>query len=122
MSKTILTIDDSASIRQMVAVTLKGAGYTVLEAGDGLQGYEKAIGNTVHAVVTDLNMPVMNGLEFLKKFREHPAGKGIPVILLTTESDEELKRQARESGATGWIVKPFKQDQLLAVMKKVTGA
>lgn len=122
MSKTILTIDDSASIRQMVAITLKGAGYTVLEAGDGLQGYEKAIGNTVHAVVTDLNMPVMNGLEFLKKFREHPAGKGIPVILLTTESDEELKRQARESGATGWIVKPFKQDQLLAVMKKVTGA
>lgn len=122
MSKTILTIDDSASIRQMVAMTLKGAGYTVLEAGNGLEGYEKAIGNTVHAVVTDLNMPVMNGLEFLKKFREHPAGKGIPVILLTTESDEELKRQARESGATGWIVKPFKQDQLLAVMKKVTGA
>ena len=122
MSKTILTIDDSASIRQMVAITLKGAGYTVLEAGDGLQGYEKAIGNTVHAVVTDLNMPVMNGLEFLKKIREHPAGKGVPVILLTTESDEELKRQARESGATGWIVKPFKQDQLLAVMKKVTGA
>ncbi len=122
MSKTILTIDDSASIRQMVAMTLKGAGYTVLEAGNGLEGYDKAIGNTVHAVVTDLNMPVMNGLEFLKKFREHPAGKGIPVILLTTESDEELKRQARESGATGWIVKPFKQDQLLAVMKKVTGA
>jgi two-component system chemotaxis response regulator CheY len=122
MSKTILTIDDSASIRQMVAITLKGAGFTVLEAGNGLEGYEKAIGNTVHAVVTDLNMPVMNGLEFLKKFREHPAGKGIPVILLTTESDEELKRQARESGATGWIVKPFKQDQLLAVMKKVTGA
>ena len=122
MSKTILTIDDSASIRQMVAITLKGAGYTVLEAGDGLQGYEKAIGNTVHAVVTDLNMPVMNGLEYLKKIREHPAGKGVPVILLTTESDEELKRQARESGATGWIVKPFKQDQLLAVMKKVTGA
>ena len=87
MSKTILTIDDSASIRQMVAITLKGAGYTVLEAGDGLQGYEKAIGNTVHAVVTDLNMPVMNGLEFLKKIREHPAGKGVPVILLTTESD-----------------------------------
>jgi two-component system chemotaxis response regulator CheY len=122
MSKTILTIDDSASIRQMVAMTLKSAGLNVLEAGNGLEGYNKATTETVHAVVTDLNMPVMNGLEFLKKFRTHPAGKGIPVILLTTESDEELKRQARESGATGWIVKPFKQDQLLAVIKKVTGA
>ena len=122
MSKTILTIDDSASIRQMVAMTLKSAGLTVLEAGNGLEGYNKATTETVHAVVTDLNMPVMNGLEFLKKFRQHPAGKGIPVILLTTESDEELKRQARESGATGWIVKPFKQEQLLAVIRKVTGA
>jgi two-component system chemotaxis response regulator CheY len=122
MTKTILTIDDSASIRQMVAMTLKGAGLNVLEAGNGLEGYNTATTNTVHAVVTDLNMPVMNGLEFLKKFRQHPSGKGIPVILLTTESDEELKRQARESGATGWIVKPFKQDQLLAVIKKVTGA
>ena len=122
MSKTILTIDDSASIRQMVAMTLKSAGLTGLEAGNGLEGYNKATTETVHAVITDLNMPVMNGLEFLKKFRQHPAGKGIPVILLTTESDEELKRQARENGATGWIVKPFKQDQLLAVIKKVTGA
>ena len=122
MSKTILTIDDSASIRQMVAMTLKSAGLTVIEAGNGLEGYNKATTETVHAVVTDLNMPVMNGLEFLKKFRQHPAGKGIPVILLTTESDEELKRQAREAGATGWIVKPFKQDQLLAVIRKVTGA
>ena len=122
MSKTILTIDDSASIRQMVAMTLKSAGLTVIEAGNGLEGYNKATTETVHAVVTDLNMPVMNGLEFLKKFRQHSAGKGIPVILLTTESDEELKRQAKEAGATGWIVKPFKQEQLLAVIKKVTGA
>ena len=122
MSKTILTIDDSASIRQMVALTLKGAGLNVIEAGNGAEGLAKATTETVHAVITDLNMPVMNGLEFLKKFRQHPAGKGVPVILLTTESDDELKRQARESGATGWIVKPFKQDQLLAVIKKVTGA
>ncbi len=122
MTKTILTIDDSASIRQMVALTLKGAGLTVLEAGNGAEGFTKATTNTVHAVITDLNMPVMNGLEFLRKFRQHPAGKGVPVILLTTESDEDLKRQARESGATGWIVKPFKQDQLLAVIRKVTGA
>ncbi|HVX82199.1 MAG: response regulator [Devosia sp.] len=122
MSKTILTVDDSASIRQMVAMTLKSAGHDVLEAGNGAEGYDKATANTVHAVITDLNMPVMNGIEFIRKYRQHPASKGVPIILLTTESDEELKRQAKEAGATGWIVKPFKQDQLLAVIKKVTGA
>ena len=122
MSKTILTIDDSASIRQMVSITLTGAGLDVIEAINGSDGYDKAIANTVHAVITDLNMPVMNGIEFVRKYRQHPSSKGIPIILLTTESDDELKRQAKEAGATGWIVKPFKQDQLLAVIKKVTGA
>ena len=122
MSKTILTIDDSASIRQMVSMTLTSAGLDVIEAINGADGYEKAIANTVHAVVTDLNMPVMNGIEFVRKYRLHPSSKGIPIILLTTESDDDLKRQAKEAGATGWIVKPFKQDQLLSVIKKVTGA
>lgn len=122
MAKTILTIDDSASIRQMVSMTLMSAGYDVVEAADGAEGYEKAIAQPIDAVLTDLNMPVMNGIEFVRKFREHPSSKGVPIILLTTESDDELKRQAKEAGATGWIVKPFKQDQLLAVIKKVTGA
>ncbi|WP_169195607.1 response regulator [Devosia sp. MC1541] len=122
MAKTILTIDDSASIRQMVSMTLMTAGYDVVEAADGAEGYEKAIAQPIDAVLTDLNMPVMNGIEFVCKFREHPSSKGVPIILLTTESDDELKRQAKEAGATGWIVKPFKQDQLLAVIKKVTGA
>lgn len=122
MTKTILTIDDSASIRQMVAMTLTSAGLDVIEAVNGQDGYDKATTTTVHAVITDLNMPVLNGIEFIRKYRQHPASKGIPIILLTTESDEELKRQAKEAGATGWIVKPFKQDQLLAVIKKVTGA
>jgi two-component system chemotaxis response regulator CheY len=122
MSKTILTIDDSASIRQMVSMTLTSAGLEVIEAINGSDGYDKAISNTVHAVITDLNMPVMNGIEFVRKYRQHPSSKGIPIILLTTESDDELKRQAKEAGATGWIVKPFKQDQLLSVIKKVTGA
>ena len=121
MSKMILTIDDSASIRQMVAMTLRSAGHTVLEAVDGSHGYDQATGNTVHAVITDLNMPNMNGIEFIRKYREHPSSKGVPIILLTTESSDELKREAKEAGATGWIVKPFKQDQLLAVIKKVTG-
>jgi len=122
MSKTILTIDDSPSIRQMVKMTLSDAGYNVLEAANGLEGYNKATTNTVNAVVVDLNMPVMNGLDFLRKFRTHAAGKGVPVVLLTTESDDDLKRQAREAGATGWIMKPFNPAQLLSVMKKIAGA
>jgi two-component system, chemotaxis family, chemotaxis protein CheY len=122
MTKTILTVDDSASIRQMVAMTLKSAGHAVIEAGNGAEGYDRAIAQPVDAVITDLNMPVMNGIEFIRKYRQHPASRGVPIILLTTESDDELKRQAKEAGATGWMVKPFKQDQLLAVIKKVTGA
>jgi two-component system chemotaxis response regulator CheY len=122
MTKTILTIDDSASIRQMVAMTLASAGHEVVEAINGSDGYDKATGRAVDAVITDLNMPVMNGIEFIRKYRQHPSSKGVPIILLTTESDESLKREAKEAGATGWIVKPFKQDQLLAVIKKVTGA
>ena len=122
MSKTILTVDDSASIRQMVAMTLKSAGHQVLEAGNGAEGFDKATANSVDAVITDLNMPVMNGIEFIRKYRTHPSSKGVPIILLTTESDETLKAEAKAAGATGWIVKPFKQDQLLAVIKKVTGA
>ena len=94
MSKTILTIDDSASIRQMVAMTLKSAGHIVIEAGDGAQGYDQATSHTLDAVITDLNMPVMNGIEFIRKYRTHPSSKGVPILLLTTESDDELKRQA----------------------------
>ena len=122
MSKTILTIDDSASVRQMIVLTLSGAGHTVIEAGNGADGYSKAVAQPVDAILTDLNMPVMNGIEFIKKFRQHPMSKGVPIIFLTTESDDNLKAEARAAGATGWIVKPFKQEQLVAVIKKVTGA
>ena len=121
MSKTILTVDDSASIRQMVSLTLTGAGYSVLEAVDGADGFAKATANRVDAVITDLNMPNLNGIEFIRKFRGHPSSKGVPIILLTTESSDDLRRQAKDAGAIGWIVKPFKQDQLLAVIKKVAG-
>ncbi|MFN4129954.1 MAG: response regulator [Paracoccaceae bacterium] len=122
MTKTILSIDDSASIRQMVSMTLTAAGFEVVEAVNGAEGYDRAISRPIHAVLTDLNMPVLNGIEFVRKYRQHPASKGIPVILLTTESDEGLMRQAKEAGATGWIVKPFRQDQLLATIRKVVGA
>jgi two-component system chemotaxis response regulator CheY len=122
MAKTILAIDDSPSVRQMVALTLSGAGYDVVQASDGAEGYNKAIGTRVAAVVTDLNMPVMNGLDFIRKYRAHPSSAGVPIVFLTTESDEALKREAREAGATGWIVKPFKQEQLIAIIRKVAGS
>lgn len=121
MSKSILVVDDSASIRQMVTLTLSGAGYGTLEAVDGEDGYSKAIANPVRAVITDLNMPRMNGIEFIRKFRAHPSSAGVPIVFLTTESDEAMKREAKDAGAIAWIVKPFKQDQLLAVIKKVAG-
>ncbi len=122
MSKTILAIDDSSSVRQMVALTLTCAGYEVVQAADGAEGYAKAIGSRIDAVLTDLNMPVMNGLDFIRKYRAHPSSAGVPIVFLTTESDDDRKRQAKEAGATGWIVKPFKQDQLVAIVKKVAGA
>ena len=122
MSKSILVVDDLASIRQMVTLTLSGAGYGTLEAVDGEDGYSKAIANPVRAIITDLNMPRMNGIEFIRKFRAHPSSAGVPIVFLTTESDDEMKRQAKDAGAIAWIVKPFKQDQLLAVIKKVAGA
>ncbi len=121
MSKTILTIDDSSSIRMMIRMTLSGAGYRVIEAVDGADGLQKATSSHVDAVLTDLNMPVMNGIEFIRRYRGQAAGRGIPVVVLTTESDERLKQEARAAGATGWLVKPFQQDQLLKVVKKVVG-
>ena len=122
MTKTILAIDDSASIRQMVSMTLGSAGYKVIEAADGADGYSKATTHTVDTVITDLNMPSLNGIEFIRKVRQHASSKGVPIILLTTESSDDMKRQAKEAGATGWMVKPFKQDQLLALIRKVIGA
>ncbi|MBO0902858.1 response regulator [Jiella sonneratiae] len=122
MGKTILMVDDSASVRQMVGMTLKQAGYTVVEACDGREALQKATASRVDAVITDLNMPGMDGLSFIRQYRATPASNGVPIVFLTTESDEGLKAQAKQAGATGWMVKPFKPDQLLAVMRKVAGA
>lgn len=119
MAKTILAVDDSASIRQMVAFTLKGAGYNVLEAVDGEDGLTKLNGNVVDMVLTDLNMPKLDGFGFITKIRANPKYKFIPVIMLTTESQAEKKQAGKSVGATGWIVKPFKPEQLLDVVKKV---
>jgi two-component system chemotaxis response regulator CheY len=122
MSKKVLTIDDSQSVRQMISMTLCSAGFTVEEACDGAEGYAKATAGSYSAIITDLNMPNMSGLDFIKKFRAHPASRGVPIIFLSTESDEDSKREAKSAGAIGWIVKPFDQNQLLAAIRKVAGA
>ncbi len=121
MSKTIMTVDDSASVRQMVSFTLKGAGYDVIEAGDGQQAVGKLNGTPIHMVITDLNMPNLDGIGLIRAIRGNASYKFIPVIMLTTESQASTNEQGKAAGATGWIVKPFKPEQLLAVVKKVLG-
>ncbi|MGD9157150.1 MAG: response regulator [Desulfobacteraceae bacterium] len=119
MSKVIMTVDDSSSIRQMVGFTLRRAGYEVVEAVDGDDAVSQLAGTTIDMMITDLNMPNMDGIELIKQMRNKPEYKFIPIVMLTTESQEEKKQAGKTAGATGWIVKPFKPDQLLAVIKKV---
>ncbi len=121
MAKTILAVDDSSSIRQMIAFTLKGAGYQVVEAVDGNDGLNKARANAVNLVLTDQNMPGMDGLTLIKSLRATPQYRAVPILMLTTESSEAMKSQGRAVGATGWLVKPFDPQKLLEVVKKVIG-
>ncbi|HWC95506.1 MAG TPA: response regulator [Candidatus Sulfopaludibacter sp.] len=120
MPKVILTVDDSASVRQMVRFTLADAGYTVIEAVDGRDALTK-LAQRVDLVITDLNMPNLNGMGLIRAIRTNPLCKGLPIIMLTTESHESRKQEGRAAGATGWIVKPFTTQQILAVVKKVLG-
>lgn len=122
MTRTILAIDDSSTVRQMLAMTLGSAGHRVLQAEDGLAGYSLATTEHVDVVITDLNMPVMDGLDFVRMYRTHPSSQRVPILLLSTESSDRFKRQAKDAGATGWITKPFRQDQLLAVVERLVGA
>ncbi len=121
MSRKILAVDDSASIRQMVKLTLTGGGYDVISAVDGNDGLAQAKTTRADLVLTDLNMPGMNGIELIKQIRQLPAYMGVPIIFLTTESDAGLKQQAKAAGATAWIVKPFQGDQLLTAVRRVLG-
>ena len=121
MSKIILTADDSASVRQMVTFTLQEAGYEVMEAVDGRDAFAKASSRTPHMLITDLNMPNLDGIGLIRALRAAPACRFIPMVLLTTESQAEKKQEGKAAGATGWIVKPFKPEQLLAVVRKVLG-
>lgn len=121
MAKMVLTVDDSASIRQMVAFTLKSAGYDVIEAADGNAGLAQAKSNNVQLILTDQNMPGMDGLTLIKSLRALPNFKTIPILMLTTESSDAMKSQGRAAGATGWLVKPFDPQKLLEVVRKVIG-
>ena len=116
---TVLTVDDSPSIRQMIKVTLEPAGHRVVEAGDGVQGLSQAQSSRPDMVITDLNMPNMNGLELIRALRKVPTLTGLPIVFLTTESNEALKQEAKSAGATGWITKPFKPEQLISVVAKL---
>jgi two-component system, chemotaxis family, chemotaxis protein CheY len=121
MAKSILAVDDSASIRQMVSFTLKSSGYEVVEAVDGMDGLEKAKGKSFNLVLTDQNMPRMDGLTLIKSLRGLPQYKTVPILMLTTESSDAMKLQGRAAGATGWLVKPFDPQKLVEVVKKVIG-
>ncbi|MDH4190573.1 MAG: response regulator [Betaproteobacteria bacterium] len=121
MAMTILTVDDSQSVRRMLTFTLRGAGYTVLEAGDGAEGLRKATAQKVDLVLTDQNMPNLDGLTLVRSLRSMEQYRKLPILMLTTESSEEMKKRGREAGATGWLVKPFDPARLVAVVKKVMG-
>jgi len=121
MAKTILAVDDSSSLRQMVAFSLKAAGYNVIEAVDGQDGLDKARQQAVDLVLTDQNMPRMDGLQLIKLLRGLPDYAKTPILMLTTESSDEMKQKGRAAGANGWLVKPFDPQRLIEVVKKVIG-
>ena len=120
MGKIIMTVDDSASVRQVVRFALRGAGYEVIEAVDGQDALAR-LGRPLHLVITDLNMPRMDGIELIRSLRSMAAYKYVPVIMLTTESQESRKQAGKAAGATAWVVKPFTPQQLIGVVKKVLG-
>lgn len=115
----ILTVDDSPSMRKMVSFTLTGAGYQVVEAIDGVDAFEKAQSQSFDLVLTDQNMPRLDGLGLTRKLREHPNFKTTPILMLTTESSDLMKQAGRSAGATGWLVKPFDPVKLIEVIQKV---
>ena len=117
--RSILAVDDSPSMRKMVSFTLTGAGFKVVEAVDGVDALEKAQTQEIDLVLADQNMPRLDGIGLTRKLREHPKFKGTPILILTTESSEQMKQAGRAAGATGWLVKPFDPNRLIEVIQKV---
>jgi len=119
MAKTILVVDDSASLRQVVSLTLKRAGYEVMEAGDGREALGKLDGTRVSLIVSDVNMPNMDGISMVREIRKDPTNRFTPIIMLTTESQDDMKQKGKEAGVKAWMVKPFKPDQMLNAVSKL---
>lgn len=119
MAKLILIVDDSASIRQVVSITLRAAGFDTIEATDGSDALAKLTGQRVHLMISDVNMPKMDGITFLKEVKTRPEYKFTPVIMLTTESSDDKKQQGQQAGAKAWMVKPFQPQQMLAAVSKL---
>ncbi len=120
-AKSILVVDDSRSLRQMVSYILNVSGYQVIEAIDGMDGWEKAIAQKVDLVFTDQNMPQYDGMWLIKALRNSENHRKTPILMLTTESSDEMKAMGKQAGATGWIVKPFDPDRMIALVKKLIG-
>jgi len=116
---TILIVDDSSSLRQVVTIALKGAGYDVIEAGNGQEGLAKLDGTKINLIISDVNMPVMDGLTFATEVKKLPKYKFTPIIMLTTEAGDEMKNKGRAAGVKAWVVKPFKPDQMLNAVSKL---
>jgi two-component system chemotaxis response regulator CheY len=121
MSRKIMTVDDSASVRKMISFTLKQHGYEVVEAVNGTEALRKLKEEKIDMLITDINMPELDGIDLVRKVRDNPSYKFIPIIILTTEAQAGKKEEAKAAGATGWIVKPFRPEQLAAVVRKVLG-
>ena len=121
MSKTILLVDDAMTVRNLAKFALSKGGYTIIEAADGVEGLKAAQGNKIDLIITDLNMPNMNGLEMAKQIKENPDLKGVPIFMLTTEASQTTAQQGKEIGILAWIVKPFVPDKLLGAVQKVLG-
>ena len=119
MAKTIMVVDDSASLRQVVSIALKGAGYQVIEACDGKDALGKLGAQKIHLVISDVNMPNMDGISFVKALKAMPDYRFMPVIMLTTEAQESTKQQGQAAGAKAWVVKPFKPEQMLDAVSKL---
>ena len=119
MAKTIMVVDDSASLRQVVSIALTGAGYEVVQACDGKDALSKLDGRKLHLIISDVNMPNMDGISFVKAAKQLPAYKFTPVIMLTTEAGETMKQQGQAAGAKAWVVKPFQPAQMLAAVAKL---
>ena len=119
MSKTVMVVDDSASVRQVVGLALRGAGYMVVEGIDGVDALSKLKGQKIHLIISDVNMPNMDGITFVTEVKKLPMYKFTPIIMLTTESQEGKKLQGQAAGARAWVVKPFQPAQMLAAVSKL---